>query len=88
MNKHFEPDEKIRRILELEAENERLRKKRVMLPPNAIWLIDLGDDVTWCDVPDPSPGIDPADVKGPYILDADKRIAELEAKITAIKSNM
>lgn len=37
--------------------------------PERIWLIDVGGgDVVWSDSPDPSPDIDPADVRGPYIL--------------------
>ena len=55
----------------------------------AIWLIDTGEaDRVWCDSPDPSPGIDPADVAGPYILDADKRIAELQAENERLREEL
>ena len=47
-----------------------------------IWLIDTGEAArVWCDSPDPSNGIDPEDVAGPYILNADQRIAELETRL-------
>ena len=29
-----------------------------------IYLIDLGDEITWCDSPDPSDGIEESDVTG------------------------
>lgn len=34
--------------------------------PNKIWLINCGDDVTWCDSPKPSDGLQKEDVT-PYI---------------------
>ena len=37
--------------------------------PKVIWLIDVGDEIVWCDCPEPSDGIDVAhDVEGPYVL--------------------
>lgn len=33
-----------------------------METPDRIWLIDLGDEVTWCDDPDPSGDINERDV--------------------------
>ena len=48
-----------------------------------IWLIDTGEAArVWCDSPDPTSGIDPEDVTGPYILNADQRIEKLEAAIS------
>ena len=50
---------------------------------NKIWLIRLDDrDQVWADCPDPSPGIDPEDVTGPFVLQSD-----LEAEIEAIKED-
>ena len=51
-----------------------------------IWLIDTDEAArVWCDSPDPSNGIDHEDVTGPYILNADQRIVELEAEIERLK---
>ena len=33
-----------------------------METPDTIYLIDMGDEVTWCDSPDPSGGVHPDDV--------------------------
>jgi hypothetical protein len=33
-----------------------------MKTPEHIWLIDMGDAITWCDCPDPSDDIDDEDV--------------------------
>jgi hypothetical protein len=32
-----------------------------MKTPDRIWLLDLGDEITWCDCPDPSGDIHPDD---------------------------
>lgn len=37
--------------------------------PDKIWLIDMGDEIVWCDCPDPSTDVDERDVTGPYILE-------------------
>ena len=33
-----------------------------MNKPERIWLIDMGDEITWCDCPDPSGDVHPDDV--------------------------
>lgn len=32
-----------------------------MKTPDRIWLIDMGDEITWCDDPDPSGEVHPDD---------------------------
>jgi hypothetical protein len=39
-----------------------------MITPDKIYLIDLGDEVTWCDDPNPSGNVDKQDVVA-YIKD-------------------
>jgi len=39
--------------------------------PKTIWLIDIGDEMVWCDCPDPEDGVESCDVAGPYVLQID-----------------
>ena len=47
-----------------------------------IWLINLGDEITWCNDPDPSDGIEDEDVTGytrnDLVDEFKTRITELE----------
>lgn len=54
-----------------------MSKRKEFETPERIWLIDLGDEITWCDSPDPSDDIDERDVTE-YIR-ADTRDAKTQA---------
>ena len=57
-----------------------------------IWLINLGDEITWCNDPDPSDGIEDEDVTGYTRNDlADEfktRITELENEVEKLKATL
>ena len=46
-----------------------------------IWLIDLGDEITWCDTPDPSDGIDEDDVTGYVRADIHGKLEQANKKL-------
>ncbi len=47
-----------------------------MITPERIWLIDMGDEITWCDVPDPIGSMPPDDSEGYIKLSEYQRLRD------------
>ena len=44
--------------------------------PKRIWLIDMGDEIVWCDCQDPTGGVHPDDTVEYVRVDRDKVLAK------------
>ena len=67
MSRIEEADKERRRLEKGEPQSTALhllRAERQLQQPKNIWLINLGDEITWCDDPEPSSDIDEDDVTG------------------------
>ena len=54
-----------------------------------IWLIDMGDEITWCDSPSPAPDIDYDDSTGYIRIDIyNKDVMEQQKQITELQGRL
>jgi hypothetical protein len=55
-----------------------------METPEKIWLIDQGDEVSWCNCPDPSHDIEKSETVEYVRADKHKELVELGKKISSV----